>query len=164
MILREQEGRESTPSVVFIDSQSTKKALFVNEETGIDGSKQVNGHARPGRKRHILTDTIGLVWVAVVHAANLHDGVIAKGVVGPVLGYLHRFKKVFADMACKVELGDWLTQMYTSIELEISSLPPSAKGFVPVKIRWVTEQTFGIFNSQLNNKLCIRVYYGCFIM
>jgi len=141
MLLREQEGRAATPSAVSIDSQSVKKAPFVSEDTGIDGNKKVNG-----RKRHILTDTMGLVWVALVHGANLHDGVMAEHVVNPVLGYLHRLKKVFADMAYKVELGDWLEHMYTSIELEISSRPPTTKGFVPVKIRWVTEQTFGIFS------------------
>ena len=96
MLLREQEGREATPSVVSIDSQSVKKAPFVSEDTGIDGNKKING-----RKRHILTDTIGLVWVALVHGANLHDGVMAEQVVSPVLGYLHRLKKVFADMAYK---------------------------------------------------------------
>jgi putative transposase len=143
MMLREQEGKEATPSAVSIDSQSIKKAPFICEDTGIDGNKKING-----RKRHILTDTMGLVWVVVVHAAHLHDGVMAGRVMEPVLGYLHRLKKVFADMAYKVELGDWLVQMYTSIELEISSRPPSSKGFVPVKIRWVTEQTFGIFNFQ----------------
>ena len=143
MMLREQEGRDATPSAVSIDSQSIKKAPFVSEDTGIDGNKRING-----RKRHILTDTIGLVWVVVVHAANLQDGVMARRVVNPVLGYLHRLKKVFADMAYRVDFGNWLEQMYTSIELEISSRPPSSQGFVPVKIRWVTEQTFGIFNFQ----------------
>jgi transposase len=141
MKLREEEGREATPSAVSIDTQSIKKASFVSEDTGIDGNKKING-----RKRHILTDTIGLVWIVVVHAANLADGVMAERVVSPVLGYLHRLKKVFADMAYKVDLGEWLEQMYTSVELEISSRPPSSTGFVPVKIRWVTEQTFGIFN------------------
>lgn len=143
MLMREQAGRKPTPSAVSIDSQSVKKAPFINKDTGIDGNKKVNG-----RKRHILTDTIGLIWVAVVHAANQHDGVMAQQVVNPVLGYLHRLKKIFADMAYKVELGDWLVSIYTSIELEIASRPPTAVGFVPVKIRWVTEQTFGIFNFQ----------------
>jgi transposase len=143
MMLREELGREATPSAVSIDSQSIKKAPFVCEDTGIDGNKSING-----RKRHILTDTIGLVWVVVIHAANLHDGVMAQRVVSPILGYLHRVKKIFADMAYKVNLGEWLAQMYTSIELEISSRPPSSDGFVPVKIRWVTEQTFGVFNFQ----------------
>ena len=143
MMLREQEGREATPSAVSVDTQSIKKAPFVSEETGIDGNKRING-----RKRHVLTDTIGLVWVVVVHAANLADGVMAEQVVSPILGYLHRVKKVFADVAYRVALGDWLAQMCTNIELEISSRPPSSEGFVPVKIRWVTEQTFGVFNFQ----------------
>ena len=56
MMLREQEGREATPSAVSIDTQSVKKAPFVCEDTGIDGNKSING-----RKRHVLTDTIGLV-------------------------------------------------------------------------------------------------------
>ena len=86
--------------------------------TGIDGNKKIND-----RKRHVLTDTIGLVWVAVVHAVSLQDGVMDQRVVSPIIGYLHRVKKFFADMAYKVELEDWLEQMYTSIELEISSRP-----------------------------------------
>jgi len=141
MLLREQKERERTPSAVSIDSQSVKKAPFVSKETGVDGNKKVNG-----RKRHLLTDTLGLVWVAVVHVANLHDGVMAEKVVEPVLGYLHRLKKIYADRAYKVDLGEWLDNMVTSIDLEISSRPPSSKGFVPVKVRWGTEQTFGIFN------------------
>ncbi|MEO0333331.1 MAG: hypothetical protein AAF223_16875, partial [Bacteroidota bacterium] len=55
---------------------------------------------------------------------------------------------VFVNMAYKVDLGGCLEQMCTSIELEISSRPPLSKGFVPVKIRWVREQTFGILNFQ----------------
>ena len=63
-LFREQKSKELTPSVLSIDSQSVKKAPFVQEQTGIDGNKKVNG-----RKRHILmpkasprTDTLGLVW------------------------------------------------------------------------------------------------------
>ena len=82
----------------------------------------------------------------VVHAANLHDGVMAQKVIDPVLGYLHRFKKVYADHAYKVDLGNWLNTLFSDIEPEIAAKPPSSKGFVPVKIRWVTEQTFGILN------------------
>ena len=56
-LFRQQKSKEPTPSVLSIDSQSVKKAPFVHEQTGIDGNKKVNG-----RKRHILTDTLGLVW------------------------------------------------------------------------------------------------------
>ena len=56
----------------------------------------------------MLTDTLGLVWMAVVYTAHLHDGIMAQQ---PVLGYLHRFKKVQADHAYKVDLGHWLDEV-----------------------------------------------------
>ena len=67
---RVSEGREATPSAGCIDSQSTKIAsrLASPEEVGIDGGKLVNG-----RKRHILVDSLGLMMMVVVTAANLND-------------------------------------------------------------------------------------------
>lgn len=141
MLYRKQLMKQATPSVLSIDSQSIKKAPFVFQETGIDGNKKING-----RKRHIVTDALGLVWGVVVHAANQHDGVMGANVIAPLVGYLHRLKKIFADAAYRVDLGEWLDNFMGAIELEISSRPPSEKGFVPVKVRWVTEQTFGIFS------------------
>ncbi len=35
-----------------------------------------------GRKRHILVDAVGLVLLAHVHAADLHDRLGAQGLVG----------------------------------------------------------------------------------
>ena len=32
------------------------------------------------------------------------------------------------------------------VEIEISSRPPTSKGFVPIKKRWVNERTFGWLN------------------
>ena len=32
------------------------------------------------------------------------------------------------------------------VEVEVSSRPPTEKGFVPIKKRWVSERTFGWFN------------------
>jgi len=65
---RKRQGRQDTPSLLAIDSQSVKKVQFTNEETGIDGGKNVNG-----RKRTILVDTLGLPWSIKVTAANISD-------------------------------------------------------------------------------------------
>jgi len=135
---RKRQGKEETPSMLSIDSQSIKAAPFISEDRGIDGNKRING-----RKRHIVTDTLGLVWFVVVHAANLADGSTANRVVEPLLGYLHRLKKILADAAYEKIFRDWVTENILGVELELSSKPPSTKGFVPVKWRWVTEQTFG---------------------
>jgi len=137
----QKQEKEPTPSMLSIDSQSIKAAPFINQERGIDGNKRING-----RKRHIVTDTLGLVWGVVVHAANLHDGTTANQVVEPLIGYLHRWKKILADAAYEKVFRDWVYENMLGVELELSSKPPTVKGFVPVKWRWVTEQTFGRFN------------------
>jgi len=111
------------------------------QEKGIDGNKRINGH-----KRHVITDTLGLVWGVVVHVANRTDGSMAHKVVEPLQGYLHRMKKILGDAAYKKTFMDWVEENLLGVELEISSKPPSTKGFVPVKWHWVTEQTFGRFN------------------
>jgi len=138
---RKRLGKEATPSMLSIDSQSIKCAPFISQNKGIDGNKRING-----RKRHIVTDTLGLVWGVVVHAANLPDGSTAHRVIAPLTGYLSRLEKILADAAYKIAFKDWVSEQLLGVELEISSKPPTAKGFVPVKWRWVTEQTFGRFN------------------
>ena len=138
---RKRQGKDSTPSMLSIDSQSVKLGPFINESRGIDGNKRING-----RKRHVVTDTLGLVWGVVVHAANLPDGSMANQVIEPLIGYLDTMKKILADAAYKIEFMDWVAENVLGVEVEISSKPPSVKGFVPVKWRWVTEQTFGRFN------------------
>ena len=60
-------GRNETPSYSLIDSQSAKTTSSADER-GIDGGKKVKG-----RKRHIVTDTMGNLLKIKVHAANIHD-------------------------------------------------------------------------------------------
>lgn len=45
--------REESPSLLAIDSQSVKIMQFIQEETGIDPNKKING-----RKRNILVDRL----------------------------------------------------------------------------------------------------------
>ncbi len=138
---RKRRQKEDSPSLWCIDSQSIKIAPFVSQQTGIDGNKQVNG-----RKRHVITDTLGLVWGVVVHAANLADGTTAERVVAPLRGYLHRMAKILADEAYRKVFQQWVAENLLGVELEISSKPPETEGFVPVKWRWVGERTFGWFH------------------
>jgi len=137
----ERRGKQESPSLMSIDSQSVKIAPFVREETGIDGNKKING-----RKRHVITDTLGLVWGVVVHSANQADGAMAERVVAPLRGYLYRMEKILADAAYEKVFMNWVSENLLGVELEISSKPPDSEGFVPVKWRWVTERAFGMFN------------------
>ncbi|WP_234387928.1 MULTISPECIES: transposase [Streptomyces] len=54
--VRVREGREAEPTAGIIDAQSVKAAATVPAGSrGYDGGKQING-----RKRHIVTDCLGL--------------------------------------------------------------------------------------------------------
>lgn len=66
---REHEGRNAEPSAGVIDSQSVKTSTNVPlTSQGIDPAKKI-----VGRKRHILTDSIGLLVAVMVTAANVQD-------------------------------------------------------------------------------------------
>jgi transposase len=65
---RDLEGREAQPSAAIIDSQSVKTGPNACETVGYDAGKKIKG-----RKRHILTDTLGLLLKADVHSAGIQD-------------------------------------------------------------------------------------------
>ena len=102
MMERKRKGKQATPSLLSIDSQSIKSGPFTYQDKEVDGNKKING-----RKRHVLTDTEGLIWGVVVGAANQADGVVASRVVEPLLGYLDRMEKILADHPYKKVFMEW---------------------------------------------------------
>ncbi|WP_425428691.1 transposase [Streptomyces yerevanensis] len=65
------------------------------------------GKKVPGRKRHILTDTLGLLLVVPVTAANIGDRDAAAGLLRR-LRRLHRdITIVWADGGCTDSLVGW---------------------------------------------------------
>jgi hypothetical protein len=101
---REKEGRGREPSAAVVDSQTTRATGVGGPSRGFDAAKKTFG-----RKRHILVDVSGLILLAHVHAASLHDTVGAREMVELApMAALPRLELVWADGAYVGPFTRWL--------------------------------------------------------
>lgn len=141
--VRIQEGREPEPSAAVMDSQSVKTSEG-GEARGVDVYKQT-----PGRKRHIVVDTLGLLLMVVVHSASLQDAAGGQLVLQRLF---ERIKHSKFNRWCRLKLI-WVDGAYASLietarklfgwRLDVVRRPDGAKGFQVLPHRWVVERTFG---------------------
>jgi putative transposase len=136
--LRIEDDRDPNPSLGIIDAQSVKSTAIAGVR-GFDGGKKVKGV-----KRHIVVDTLGIVLIAVVHTAGIHDYQGAFLTLCPMFPSAYpRLVKILADAGYGVygsALGDWLLSAKGWV-LEIVHRVADG-GFHVLRHRWKVERTF----------------------
>jgi transposase len=151
--VRTDEGRNPDPSAGLMDSQSVKGADTVGADTvgadtrGYDAGKKING-----RKRFIVTDTLGLLLVVLVLPASVQD---RDGARKLLLELRHRqlmsraarrVRYLFADGGFAGALIDWARALLKTT-VEIVRKPQGQKGFAVIPRRWAVERTFAWLTS-----------------
>jgi putative transposase len=134
--VRAAQGRPPDPSAALVDSQSVRAAETVGRTSrGYDAGKKVNG-----RKRHIATDTTGLLLIVLVTAAGVQDRDAGRLLFWALHACFPRVSKVWADGGYAGHLVDWAATTYR-LNVEIVRKLAGQIGFTVLPRRWVVERT-----------------------
>jgi putative transposase len=133
---RQASGRNAVPSAAVIDSQSARTTESGGPR-GFDAAKRVKG-----RKRHMVTDTQGLLLAVLVQTANIQDNHGAVPLLKLLRATFPKLRHVFAD---RVYRGDKLRNAVAAFgrwTIEIVTRSEPIGRFKPEPKRWVIERTF----------------------
>lgn len=136
-LVREQEGRNIEPLACVIDAQSVKTSTSVPAASqGTDAGKKI-----VGRKRSIVTDTLGLLLAVLVTAAGVQDSIAATHLLDRVAAGHPTIRKTWVDGGYRRYFVEHAAAL--GIDMEINARKPGTRGFTPIPKRWAVERTYG---------------------
>ena len=135
--VREQAGRAAEPTAAIIDAQVVKASSNVPEPSqGYDAGKRTKG-----RKRHIATDTPGLLLAVVITAASVQDTNGGKDLTSDLAAAHPTVTAGWVDGGYKKQFLEHAAAQ--GIAFEVVNKPEGQKGFAVLPRRWAVERTFG---------------------
>ena len=133
--------KKAWPTAVILDTQSVKNAATATGATvGFDAGKLVKG-----RKRLVLTDTLGNVLASWVLPADAVDGAAAIAFWDDVVAtheLLGRVQVVFVDSAFNGVFREHLAQRYGIRVEKPAHVLVEKTNFCLHAWRWIVERTF----------------------
>ena len=138
--VRVADGRDPAPSAGVLDAQSILTGEG-GQARGYDAGKRTRG-----RKRHIVTDTLGLLLVVMVTSASVQDRHGGKAILQLLAARFSSIALIWADAGYANQIDNGLVtwaRTAVSIVLQIVKRSDDVKGFQVLPRRWVVERTFG---------------------
>jgi transposase len=102
---------------------------------GIDAGKKIKG-----RKRHIATDTLGLILVVLVTAASVQDNAGGIALTQHIAARYPPVTRAWVDQGCKKAVAQDAARH--GIDVRVYAKDPAVKGFAATP-RWPVERTYG---------------------
>jgi transposase len=149
-LVRVRAGRNPLPTAAIVDSQTVRGADTVpTASAGYDAGKKTKG-----RKRHIATDTLGLLLAVVVTGANIQDRDGAHRLLVALRARFSTVSYLWVDGGYAGRLVVWAHKVL-SMTLEVVKRTDKTAGFLVLPRRWVVERTFGWITK---HRRCVRDY------
>jgi len=149
---REREHRAVEPTGVIIDAQSVRTSAQGGPK-GFDAGKKVKG-----RKRHLVTDTLGLVLAVLITTGDIQDRDAAEPAIAIAVSKYPTIEKGWADGGYSGKTLDMIRRTH-GLDIEVVRHPGNRNvgiwhdkqlplpnfeqlsGFVVLPRRWVVERT-----------------------
>lgn len=134
---RRRAGRHKHPTAGCLDSQSVRCSAVASER-GFDAAKGF-----VGRKRHVLTDTTGLLLTAAVTPASVTDREGARRLLERLPGSCKKLRRLYVDGGYR---GPIVERAAALLHIVVQAVVRSrSQAFVVLPRRWVVERTFAWF-------------------